>query len=143
MIGACPRAQPAHEHRDISCTHRRRHKRGSSKRRDEGDDDGGNSGGSGCSDEVSRMGSSGDALAEAIVQGARRLDKFLGDEHDDEGGSGQGDVGTTTDALADAVEALGALGASSSFGGTAIVIARKRPTNTGGRRNSMIQKKMS
>ena len=89
------------------------------------------------------MGSSGDALAEAIVQGARRLDKFLGDEHDDEGGSGQGDVGTTTDALADAVEALGALGASSSFGGTAIVIARKRPTNTGGRRNSMIQKKMS
>ena len=39
------------------------------------------------------MGSSGDALAEAIVQGARRLDKFLGDEHDDEGGSGEGDVG--------------------------------------------------
>ena len=35
----------------------------------------------------------------------------------------KGTWGTTTDALADAVEALGALGASSSFGGTAIFIA--------------------
>ena len=87
----------------ISCTHRRRHERISSKRRGNAGDDGGNSGGIG-SNELSSMGGSGKVLwGRRLVQAARRIDKVVGDEHDDEGGSGEGDVRDDhTDALADA-----------------------------------------
>ena len=83
----------SHRGNAISCTHRRRHEHISSKKRDKAGDDGGNSGGIGC-DEVSSMGGGGKVLrGRRLIQAARRIDKFVGDEHDDEGGSGEGDVG--------------------------------------------------
>ena len=76
----------------ISGTNRRRHERSSKKPRGKAGDDGGKSGGNG-SDEVSSMAAAAMCWGDALVQDARRIDKVVGDARDDEGGSGEGDVG--------------------------------------------------
>ena len=78
---------PAHKPlRDaISCTHLRRRKRSRNKRRGKTGDNSG-------SDEVSSMGGSGIRWGRRLVQAVCHIN-ICRVEHDDDGGSGEGDVG--------------------------------------------------
>ena len=76
----------------ISGTNRRRYERSSKKPCGKAGDDGGKSGGIG-SDEVSSMAAAAMCWGDASFKLHAAWTKFVGDARDDEGGSGEGDVG--------------------------------------------------